>query len=216
MIDPRLDRLPEFDERSRNYPVRALISAPRQRSYTWSCNTFLDQGREGACVGFAIAHEFAARPVSVPVTNIDARDLYHRARELDQWPGEDYEGTSVLGGMRAALETQYITEYRWAFGIDDLIWAIGHKGPAILGINWHEGMIEPDRRGWIRPTGAVVGGHAILARGVNLARNYIYLHNSWGSDWGSKGMCRIAIDDLGELLDNDGEAAIPIKRGWGH
>lgn len=208
------DRRVRFDERSRNYPVRALIAADaRPRSYTWRCEKWLDQGREGACTGFALAHEAAGRPVVVAgITNITAQDVYHRARELDEWPGEDYEGSSVLGAMKAGMERGWYKEYRWAFGEADLALAIGHCGPAVLGINWYEGMLTPDLFGKIRVSGAVAGGHAILCNGYNARRREYRLHNSWGEDWGQRGECIIGADDMARLLREQGEACIPVVR----
>ncbi|HJP04610.1 MAG: hypothetical protein QGH46_04280 [Gammaproteobacteria bacterium] len=60
--DRRMDRVIEFDERSRDYPLRRRA---RRRSYTWRCDKYLNQGEEGACVGFSIGHELAARPAPV-------------------------------------------------------------------------------------------------------------------------------------------------------
>jgi hypothetical protein len=60
--DRRLDRLISFDERSRNFPaVRStdpLATFPL-RSFSWSCNAWLDQGQQGSCVGHAWAHELS-------------------------------------------------------------------------------------------------------------------------------------------------------------
>lgn len=211
--DSRLDRIPSFDPASRNYPIRTLVASRTPRSYTWWCGTYLDQGTEGACVGYSIAHELAARPVEVPVSRSIAQKIYSRARQIDEWPGEDYDGTSILAGMKAATENGYFTEYRWAFSLQDLILAVGYKGPAVLGVNWHEGMLEPDQRGHISPTGEIVGGHAILCRGVNLRGQFFYLHNSWGPKWGPLGgTCRIGFDDLDFLLHSQGEACIPVAR----
>lgn len=211
--DPRLDRRVQFDERSRSYPIRNLVLDKPQRSYTWACDTYLDQGREGACVGFSIAHEIAARPVEAAASSGLALDIYDRARQLDDWEGEDYDGTSVIAGMKAAVEKGYFNEYRWAFDLNDLILAVGYKGPAILGINWYEGMLDPDENGYIRPTGDIVGGHAILCRGVGVRQRYFYLHNSWGRDWGPLGgTCRIRFADLEQILHEDGEACIPMGR----
>jgi hypothetical protein len=96
--DRRLDRLVHFDERSRSFPVRALIpTTAKPRSFTWSCGYLLDQGREGACTGFSVSHEAGSRPVVVQALTDDiARQIYQRAKQLDPWPGEDYEGSSVL------------------------------------------------------------------------------------------------------------------------
>jgi hypothetical protein len=94
--DPRLDRLPQFDERSRGYPIRALVTeqAPL-RSRGWACPTWLDQGQEGACVGFSWSHELCAYPV--PVGSID--DEF--ARRLQRGAAaRRVAGRGVLGHLR--------------------------------------------------------------------------------------------------------------------
>lgn len=207
-------RLPSFDERSRNFPIRSLIPAlaPR-RSYTWKVYTVLDQGAEGSCTGHAVAHEAAARPSVVKgITHATAVQIYYRARQLDEWPGENYEGSSVLAAMKAGTEKGWYTQYRWAFGEEDLALAIGYKGPAVLGINWYTGMSDPDSKGIIKPTGRVEGGHAILCNGYNVKTGLYRLHNSWSADWGINGECFIAATDLADLLSEQGEACIPVKR----
>lgn len=213
IADPRLDRRVEFDEKSRKFPIMAVIPFQKPRTKTWDCKIWLDQGQEGACTGFAMAHELAARPIVVRnVTDDLARQIYQRARQLDEWPGEDYSGSSVLGAVKAVQEMGKIQEYRWAFGIDDLILALSWKGPAVLGVNWYEGMYSPDENGLIHVSGNQVGGHAILARGYSRKKKAILLRNSWGVNWGVAGDCWISIDDLARLLKEDGEACIPIQR----
>ena len=208
------DRLIKFDERSRNYPIRTLLAPDaKPRSYTWRCNVTLDQGPDGACTGFAVSHEAAARPKEVKdVSYVTAMAIYHRAREIDEWPGENYEGSSVLAAMKAGAEHGWYTEYRWAFGESDLSLAIGHSGPAVLGINWYEGMFEPDSKGFIKPTGRIAGGHAILCNGYNFKKQIYRLHNSWGNTWGKNGEVFITAEDLSFLLKDQGEACIPVKR----
>ena len=44
--DKRLTRIKLFDEKSKEYPVRALVDDKSLRSYTWSCGQFLDQGSD--------------------------------------------------------------------------------------------------------------------------------------------------------------------------
>lgn len=210
--DPRLDRLQQFDDRSRDYPIRQLVGAKQPRSYTWRCDTWLDQGREGACVGHAWAHEIAARPAIRPATSELAFAIYREAQRIDPWPGEQYEGTSVLAGAQITQQRGYFDEYRWCFGIDDLVLAVGYAGPVVLGINWHEGMFRPDADGYIAPTGSVMGGHAILATAVSVRRGDVTLHNSWSQSWGVNGRCRIRIPDLASLLQAGGEACVPLKR----
>lgn len=212
---PKLDRVVHFDEKSKQYPIRTVVPQT-PRSYTWACPLWLDQGSEGACVGFSWAHELAGKPK--PVINVSAKQaqaIYKAAQQNDEWPGEDYEGSSVLGGAKAVQAMGYLKEYRWAFGLQDLILAVGHAGPAVLGINWYEGMFEPDADGFVRPSGVVAGGHAILCIGVNVKGKYFRLHNSWGRDWGQNGEAKITFDDLSRLLEEQGEACIPLARTLG-
>jgi len=211
-----LGRLVEFDERSRSFPIRALLGEPRKlRSYTWRCLANLDQKSEGACVGFSIAHELIARPSEVKdITNVHARAIYKRAQMLDEWPGENYEGTSVLGGMKALqqLYPEAIKEYRWGFTLQDVLETIAYRGPIVLGVNWYNNMFAPDDKGFIHASGRLAGGHAILAKGINAKKKYITLHNSWGESWGINGSCYLSFDDLKLLLRNEGEACIPVIR----
>lgn len=210
--DSRLDRVVQFDERSRAFPIRELVPK-KQRSYTWRCDEWLDQGREGACVGFAWAHDMAARPKVIVTNTQQALLIYREAQRLDEWPGEAYSGTSVLAGAKVVSKLGYMPQYRWAFGLDDLILAVGYAGPAVLGINWYEGMYDTDAKGYIHPTGQLMGGHAILCHSVNIPGKYFVLHNSWGKDnFGVQGKAKISFDDMGRLLHEQGEACVPVVR----
>lgn len=210
-IQKKLGRIPQFDERSRNFRIVELLEERKPRSYTWSCPIRLNQGSEGSCVGFSFAHELAARPVKVQGITYDyARGIYKRAQDLDEWEGE-YEGTSVLAGAKAVKESGKITEYRWAFGFDDAILTIGYS-PVVIGINWYEAMFQTDTDGFIHVGGAVLGGHAIIVNGQSLKGKYVKLINSWGTDWGVNGECKLSFDDFGRLLSEQGECVIPIGR----
>lgn len=211
-IQKKLGRIPQFDERSRNFKITDVLPEKKPRSYTWSCPIRLNQGDVGACVGFSLAHELAARPVRVEGIDYPyAMDIYKRAQVLDAWPGEDYEGTSVLAGAKAITELGKITEYRWAFGFDDAILTIGYS-PVVIGINWYEAMFQVDTNGFIHVGGAVLGGHAIFVNGISLKGKYVKLVNSWGTDWGVNGECKLSFDDFGRLLAEDGECVVPIGR----
>jgi hypothetical protein len=218
--DPRLDRIPEFDEKSRLFSIRETLETRKPRSYTWRCNKWLDQKNEGACVGFSFAHELAARPFEFRnITDSDAREYYFRAQQLDDWPGGSYpgaspfyEGTSILAGAKAIVEKGHIEEYRWAFGVEDLVLAIGHSGPAVIGVNWYESMFNVGTDGYLRVSGQKTGGHAILVRGYNSVARRFMLRNSWGKNWGRNGDCFISYEDMERLLNEKGEACIPMIR----
>jgi len=222
--DIRLDRLINFDERSRLFPVTASIPEDIPKSKTWACRTTLNQGREGACVGFGIAHELISTPSPASLSIVGNRYakeiIYWQAQREDQWEGGSYpgakpfyEGTSVLAGVRVVQKLGWIDSYEWAFGLQDLILGIGYKGPAVLGLRWYDSMYKPDVKGFIWPTrGKLTGGHCILCRGVNVARKYFIMRNSWGAAWGRNGDCYITFEEMDFLLKNKGEAVFFIGR----
>lgn len=228
MTDARLGRLVEFDERSREFPIMAVIAPTlKPRSYTWSIDKTLDQGQTGSCVGNAWAHELIAKPVpnECPDETYAVEKIYWAAQKIDAYPGGDYPGahpksggTSVLCGAKIVQQLGHIGEYRWAFGIDDLILALGHAGPAVLGISWFNDMFNPDADGRLHPTGGVAGGHAILAHKVQIPNGTtrpdgrIWLHNSWGAGWGLNGDAYLTFADMATLLAAQGEACIPGLR----
>jgi hypothetical protein len=167
-----------------------------------------------------MVHELVARPAVIEdVSTEKAREVYYEAQKIDPWAGgaypgasPHYEGTSVLAGISILKQMGYIDEYRWAFGLDDLILAVGYKGPAILGVPWYEGMLEPWSCGHIHTSGSIIGGHAILCKGVNVNDRTFTLHNSWGEAWGDGGDALIMWDDMDKLLHEQGEAVIPMRR----
>lgn len=222
VTDARLARIVQFDERSREFPIRSKVGKTKKpRSYTWRCSAYLDQGTEGACVGFAMTHELVARPAVVK--NLDglfAREqVYWEAQKIDPWNGGSYpgatpryEGTSVLAGIKVLKRLGYIEEYRWAFGLEDLVMAVGYCGPAVLGLPWYEGMFKTWPCGHVHVQGQVAGGHAILCKGVSVKDKTFTLHNSWGKNWGSGGDAKISWSDMDKLLHQQGEAVIPVVR----
>lgn len=215
MSDPRLGRRVQFDERSRAFGIREILPTTiiKPRSYSWSCLPHLNQLNTSSCVGHSIAHEAAARPVVIPnITHEIAMKVYRRALQLDPWPGEEDQGTSILAGIKAAMELGWYREYRWAFGLNDALLAIGHKGPGIAGLKWFTGMMKTDSSGFIHPTGVVEGQHAICVRCSNVKKEYVTLRQSWEEDWGQGGDCKLSFDDFGQLLMDEGEFCIPIKR----
>ena len=219
--DIRLDRVQQFDERSRDYPLKPRKGRRKRRSYTWRCDKWLDQGVEGACVGFSIGHELAAHPA--PVQRIGPKycreKIYWEAQRRDDWPGgayprarPKYDGTSLLAGVKVAQSLGWFVEYRWTFTLSSFLLGLGYHGPAVIGVNWHHDMYSPDGSGFIRPTGGIAGGHCILANGVNVRERTVTLHNSWGVSWGIRGECKIRWSDLEDLLMDDGEAVFFVDR----
>jgi C1A family cysteine protease len=210
-----LDWKPNHDERSREYPIRTLLSQAPIETKMWRQGTILDQGQEGACVGFGWTAELLAEPMPYQARedsgNNYARNLYLEAKVLDEWPGEDYEGTSVLAGAKALKNRNLIGGYRWCFGVDDLRDAVISQGPVVIGIPWYEGMYEA-KDGIVTVKGKKVGGHCLTVTGYDAENNMFRWQNSWGRAYGLDGSALIRYDDLAGLLSEQGEACIPMDR----
>lgn len=213
------DWRPNWDVRSNRYMISALDcfsggkAKPRVR---WTKKVWLDQGVEGACTGFGTGHVLAAKPVDRPdIDNESARGIYLQAKQLDEYPGEDYEGSSVNGAMLAAQAQGLITEWRWCKTMAEIKHALSYHGPLVIGVNWYDGMYDPDENGILHVYGNLVGGHAIMLGGFRTRAAdgvlYFNLDNSWGQAWGKNGSCLISEFDLERLLQEQGEFACPKK-----
>jgi hypothetical protein len=221
---PILDRIPFLDDRSLHpdFSARRLIGPTARYKRVWTSRFEpLDQGREGACVGFACAGELAATPIKHTVSNASALLLYRKAQEVDRSEGRNYpSGATVLAGMKACNKAGLFGKYVWNFGIDDTIDWIVRRGPVVLGINWYESMYDAATDGLIEVSGRKVGGHAILCNGYwpNHPQfgPVLVLTNSWGLDWGIRGRGFLPIDVADRLLKEDGESVaptdLPMKR----
>jgi|ERR1044071_2095789 len=212
------DRVPRWDPRNMGFLMsqeqqpESVVLYEKRRSRHWTIKDVLDQGSEGACVGFGSAHYCQATPLSQP--HSDARlavDTYKRAQQLDEWPGEAYSGTSVLAGMKALKEAKRISGYLWLQTTDEIAKAIGYIAPVVVGLEWRRAMMQTDSRGFVHADGSAVGGHCVCIVGYSDKTKTFTFVNSWGEDWGSAGYANISEHDLGLLLANQGEAVIPRK-----
>lgn len=209
-----LGRRVQFDERSRAFPVTEILAPKPPRSYNWPVEAVLDQGPNGACVGFAFAHNLLARKQVIQSIGAQkfAFGVYFDAQKIDPWAGGAYpgaipfyEGTSVLAGAKTLKTAGFLKEYRWAFSLDEMILAVGYAGPCIIGINWYTGMLDTDQWGRLNITGRIAGGHCVLVHGVNLATRHFALVNSWGPEWGFCGTCEVSFANMQRLLNEQGE-----------
>lgn len=238
--DSRLGRVPYHDPRSLDYDVTDKlygVATERLRTRTYRVGRHLDQGREGACVGFAYTHELIATPIRVfgwqKLDDAFARDeVYHPAQHDDPWagcflgqscpiePGPKADGTGMLPGIKVLQRMGFISEYRWAFSEPDLASAVAWVGGAIIGVPWFEGMYNTDSNGYINPTGRLMGYHAIfvhrfVAQTKTRKNDWYEVWNSWGKDkFGKNGTAKVSRDSMAYLLDGQfsSEACIPLKR----
>ena len=127
-LDARPDRL---DLRDREF-TPSVVSLPdhwpddatvRKLVPTYcKAGLILDQGEEGACTGFGLAcvvnylhwrnalgNRRAKHETASP------RMLYHLARFYDEWPGEDYDGSSCRGALKAWHKHGVCVDSLWPY-----------------------------------------------------------------------------------------------------
>lgn len=222
MTNRKFDRVPAVDPRNDDYPVRLLwtevkcshieTAEPKIVTKHWDDYAYLDQGSDGACVGFGTSGELAAEPDSVPnVDNAFALGVYNDAKEIDEWPGVDYEGTSVLAGAKVAKNRGYYSGYLWATTEEDMARTVSNYGPVIIGVDWYENMMDPDSNGFLTPTGEVVGGHCVVVTGIDAEGAFYSIRNSWGTSWGDNGSAKISRASMANLIANNGDVCKPTR-----
>jgi hypothetical protein len=133
-------------------------------------------------------------------------EIYRQAQLLDEWPGENYLGTSVRGGAKALQADGKLVSYGWAFDLETVLNWLAFKGPVVLGTTWYDQMFRPDVHGVVRPGGTVAGGHAYLAQGYDETTKLLLCKNSWSRTWGINGRFYLHYEDAEELIQSEGEA----------
>ncbi len=181
-----------------------------------------NQGYTSRCVEYSSLKYLEAGPVR-NIKNVPfipggggTLDFYEQCKLVDEWPGTDYDGTSVRAAMKVLQEHGYIGDYLWAWDIATVTAYLLTTGPMVFGTMWTESMFDPDSKGFLdvmkNPTQA--GGHAYLGIGVNTTlkcpdktKGAIRIMNSWGEAWGDGGRAWIPLSQFDMLLKEDGEAA---------
>lgn len=141
VLDERLGRIPQYDERSRGWQVRSLLeqirgvecvdeaavvepvvselAAPQPQPFDQSDPPC--PGRYGAdgCVGCSFGTALNAAPIirkpawQHRFDHSECCWLYRTAQDEDEWAGSDYGGTSLIAALRIAKRLGIISEYRW-------------------------------------------------------------------------------------------------------
>lgn len=215
-----LGRNLEHDDRSRAFPFITATEVPVVNKVWRRYGPTLNQGNVGACTLFAGGHALNSLPNYVAgegtVRAATCLEMYARATQIDEFPGQMPEqdtGSSGNAACKVLFERGYITEWRWAFGLDHLLQAL-MKSPVMVGTWWYSEMFYPSATGLIRVGGSRVGGHEYVISGVHSVRDRLLrVQNSWGP-WGDNGRALITFDDMDRLLREDGDAVIPVGGPW--
>jgi hypothetical protein len=212
------------DKRDLNYLIKnnqrtlQQISTPPKvlTQRYWDANGWWgDQGNTPQCVGYSWSHWLEDGPVQqsgIPPI-INPFDIYKNAQKLDEWYGENYDGTSVRGAVKYLKNIGKVKSYYWAFDIQTLSETILKLGPVVVGTNWYNGMFYPNKNGLIKIGGQMVGGHAYLINGVDTKTKQFRIKNSWGKSWGKGGHAFISFNDMSRLIKENGEICLAIELG---
>jgi hypothetical protein len=216
-------RLRAPDPRDRMYALpqrpRAAVGVTKR---LWRSPGILDQGQTSQCVVYSGDKYLTTRPITNKGfrTNEDREKIYKEVQALDEWPGEDYDGTSVRAFYKWLKDKGFISEYRWAFDCETIINHVLGTGPVQMGTIWDDGLSQPDPRGYLSPTTDTAddSGHAWIIVGADReARNpdgssgRVTMVNSWGYEWAKKGRAFLTFDNVDKLIKMEGEAAVATE-----
>ena len=213
----QLGRIHIPDNRDNKYLIenKLTLRPSLLTSKNWNDNTWWgDQGQTPMCVGYAwshwiedgpITHKSRTRPIVSPTL------IYKESQKLDEWVGENYDGTSVRGGAKYLKKTGKISSYLWTFDLNVMINTVLTVGPVVVGTNWYNTMFYPDRNGLLRVGGRVAGGHAYEINGVDTVRQLFRIKNSWGRTWGQQGHAYISFSDMRRLINENGEVCLAVE-----
>jgi hypothetical protein len=220
------------------YPFKSLIADlhPEQKVQPLSVERILrlpalqsyyNQGDEGACVGYSASWQTSYYN-NAPLQKYDARWLYKQAQANDNNPLTDPAkdtGTFVWAafwvlrhlGHKKLNETKPdindgLLSYYWGKTADDGRRAISIDRPFVIGINWYESFMQPEKNGsdyWIgkNQLGKLCGGHAIIVRGASDVRQSLYLTSTWGWEYPS---IWLSYDMFNKLMKEDGEMCVGV------
>jgi len=211
--------------------VPTLVEVPAERPmdlYLEHEPAILDQGAEGACCGFGLAAVanflLKTRCDSPDPTLVSTRMLYELAKRNDEWPGENYSGSSARGAVKGWHKFGVCSENFWPykFGKEDrnlshdrlsdarnrplgAYFRVNHKDLVAMhaaitetGILYATAMVHS---GWesVKKNGLIKYSAQSLGGHafaiVGYDRKGFWIQNSWDDDWGKDGFAHISYHD---------------------
>lgn len=213
----RLGRHVLHDIQSRSF---AAARAPQLKTVVHKAVGLPLEQTRGSCTAEAFCGAMNSAPDSdialkkhgSPFDQSNADALYDKEIVLEGHdPATDDPGGSGLMVCKAAKQLGWCSSYRHCFGLEHTLEALVLR-PVMIGVNWYSSFDDPDPNGVIRlADGATIrGGHEIVLDEINVKAKDVGAWNSWGSGWGYKGRFRMSWELLGRLLQEDGDATIPL------
>lgn len=216
---PWLGRLRAPDSRDQQYPMQVDFAGANERGWRyWHSAGVMDQGNTPHCVAYSGIKYLTAGPKRNTVNIPNLYELYKECQRNDEWPGEDYDGTSVRALMKILKKKGYVSEYRWAWDVDTTVAHVLQHGPVIIGSPWYYDMHWPDKNGYLNVSGRLVGGHAYTVIGAHNdrknpdgSRGALRVLNSWGRNWGQNGRAWLSYDGFKKLFETNWSEACAAK-----
>lgn len=186
-----------------------------------------DTGPEGTTVGFAIAYalQAAVKGNTQQSVTLSPRGIYILAKQYDEWPGEDYEGTSVIGGLKAVREIGAYLESDWPYesktkpktarkasykissyselkGVEQILNALRERKIIVTTIQVTDDFDKTDNNGrvTVKLPLKTMGAKAISIVGYNEKTAEFKFANDWGTAWGKDGFGIIKDTDLTRIM----------------
>jgi hypothetical protein len=201
-----LGRIPSPPD-ERDFELARFLDAEPDLSIDkiWHNPRVLNQKETGHCVGFGWADWSNTDPIRNSLNNVAGHSIYYECKVIDGEPKEE-NGSSVRSGAKAMQNRKRLGSYAFASSLHEIRVYLRQRGPIVVGTDWYDGMFEPDENAYVRPTGAVAGGHCYVILGDLVADKAFVCLNSWGYGWGRRSHFRITWADFDQLLQADGEA----------
>ena len=176
----KLDARPDtLDFRDRMFEP-TLIEVPTERplaAFRRLKVPVLDQGTEGACTGFGLAtvvHTLLRTRTHVPDrAPVSPRMLYNMARRYDEWPGEDYSGSSARGAMKGWHKHGVCSRAHWVYDR-----TLEKHAPALFARRYEDALARPLGAYFRVNHKDIVAMHAAIAEATVLFAT-AQVHEGW-------------------------------------
>jgi len=230
---------------SSQYPTTAVRDVPDLRDWPFESSLrqlqryrtpprglqILNQQNEGACTGFGLAAVInQLNRERGSKVRVSPRMLYEMAKLHDEWPGEQYAGSSCRGAIKGWYNMGVCADSKWPYVSDrpggltvprakearhntigayyrvqpriaDFHAALNEAGAIFCSARTHSGWMRASKKtGMIPHDAGRSGGHAFAIVGYN--SQGFWIQNSWGKTWGKSGLGLWQYEDwLENLMD---------------
>lgn len=200
-----------------------------QVDLTEEIGPIMNQGQYHTSVGFAFAYTLSAEYKRKTGKSVifSAQSIFVEARKYDEWPGEQYKGTSVLGAVKGLTEVGAYLESDWPYErkgsplphkapvikiksytriqsdqLDQVINFLKEGKPVIVTLNATKDFAKVGQDGKIFFSEDLnfIGNHVLCFVGYNGVENEFKFANSWGKSWGNSGFGYIRQSDLQKIM----------------